>query len=661
MFEDKQCSWHFREYRPNEDKLQGANDPIIQKFKENFYNSLVRESIQNSMDAKEEGATIEVKYDLGVLRKTDYPELFGLHKHILACKDTHSDNNRAQEIYGPMTDFINVNELDIITISDYGTKGMPYYPDNIYKNPFLAFINSDGQSVKTTTSSDGSIVSNGGSFGIGKGAYFLMSPVRSLLVSTMVNDDSHSTYFEGVSRLCTHDIGNEHYYHMGFYCIDGKTPVSGDEIPRQFQRDRPGTSISLIGKYPDLGSNQSVEDEIEKAVISNFWLAIYNEKLTVTVGKRATINKTNLENKMLSMFSDEYSKGNPLLYYKAYTTPPDNRRFYRFETNDNDYLGHCELFVRVGEAGKRDSVTCMRDMMMLIQTIPSPRQHHAGLCATFICLGEPGNSNFELTEDESHTSWTSNGKQGAAKKRAKALLDSMNKFIGESMDSIIGMDGDKIDVTIDAINDSNMSEIVEEEGKGGNPFGTVKDAYSTINEGFDRFSLPDSIREKVKEDGDNRGAVIYGPTSGSNSEGNTTVAMGPMTIRKVKRDKPRSKPGKQRKRVDITLDDGSKEYQLIPTYFDVAAHIEKGEWVHTIYVEVDEDISGYDRVFIDISVGLDNMQEEAKVDLKSAKILGKIVSVDHSRVLLEKGMIEGSSIVLDVVFKDNIRHTLNLG
>lgn len=658
MYEDIYCSWHFREYRENEDKLQGANDPIIQKFKENFYNSLVRESIQNSMDAKDENGIIEVKYELGKISKTDYPALFGLKEHVVACKETHGGNNRAQEIYSPMVEYIDADELDIITISDYGTVGMPYYPGEIYQNPFLAFINSDGQSVKTTTK-DGVTVSNGGSFGIGKGAYFLMSPVRSLLVSTMVNDAAHSTYFEGVSRLCTHDIGENHYYHMGFYCVDGKTPVSGDEIPVQFRRTSPGTSIFLVGKYKDLGSNQNVEEEIEKAVITNFWLAIYNEKLTVTVGKRKQINRESLEGKMLALFPDEYSKWNPINYYRAYTTPQDDRNHFKFETKDDEYLGHCELYIRVGEPGKKDMITCMRDMMMLIQTIPSPRQHHAGISGTFICLGEPGNGNFELTEDESHSTWSSKGKQGEAKRRANELLQRMETFIGDSVDSIIGVDGDKIDVTIDSISETCSNDVIEEGGVGGNPFGVVKEAGSHIKEGFDRFSIPEPIKEREKQK-EERGDTIFGPALGSKDGDTSTITAGPITITKIQYQKPHPKPGKKKKRVDLTFEDGAKEYQIVPTYFDVAAHLEKGEWVHTVYLEFDEDACLYDKAYIDVSVGQDSStQEDSKVDIRSARIDGKPIIVDRSRVRLDK--IEGKNLTIDLVFRDNIRHSLNLG
>lgn len=659
MAEDKKCSWHFRDFRPEEDKLQGANDPIIQKFKENFYNSLVRESIQNSMDAKTETATlIEVKYELNSIHESQFPGLFGLKEHIFACKETHIENNRAQELYGPMSEFMDAEEIDILTISDYGTEGMPYTPDNIYKNPFQAFVNSDGQSVKNMTNKDGSTASNGGSFGIGKGAYFLMSPVRSVLVSTMVNDSEQHTYFEGVSRLCTHDIAGKHYYHMGFYSNDGKTPVEGDDIPELFKRHKPGTSISLIGKYADLGSNSNVEDEIEKAVISNFWLAIYNEKLMVTVGQRQSITKETLEQKMLNMFPNEYAKDNPFLFYKAYTTTPDNHKYFKFEINDNEYLGHCELYIQIGEPGKKDKITCMRDMMMLIQTIPSPHQHHAGISGTFICLGQPGNGNFELTEDESHTSWSAKGKQGEAKKRANRLIEKMNTFIGEKIDSIIGIDDDRIDVPIDSINSMEIHGSVAEEGTGGNPFGTIVDPEHPIKDGFDRFSIPVDVSKKLVNEFYNSGEIVSGPTDGSR-RGEAHLATGPTAHKKTAKHLKHPKPGKKREEGDIEPDSEERVYKIIPTYFDVAAHLENGEWVHSIYMELDDDAKLHKKVYVDVTVGSDNSPEALKVDIKSAKTKEHLADIYHSRVYFESTVED--NITLDIVFIDNMRHTINLG
>lgn len=48
MTRDRGCSWHFDRQTGAE---EGPNDALIQNFKESPYTSLIRESIQNSLDA----------------------------------------------------------------------------------------------------------------------------------------------------------------------------------------------------------------------------------------------------------------------------------------------------------------------------------------------------------------------------------------------------------------------------------------------------------------------------------------------------------------------------------------------------------------------------------------------------------------------------------
>lgn len=653
------CTWFFREFDPQVDKLQGANDPIISKFKENFFNSLVRESIQNSMDAmREDSSFIEVGYDLKTVSKSAFPNLFSIKNHIDACKETHADNNRARELYAPMAEFMNCDELDILTISDFNTSGMPYLPDNIYKNPFQAFVNSDGQSVKNTSRSDGSPASNGGSFGIGKGAYFLMSPVRSLMVSTMVPDGN--SYFEGVARLCTHDIDGRHFYHMGFYSEDGKTPVQNDNIPDFFRRSEVGTTISLVGKYADLGSKKNIEAEIEKAVITNFWLAIHNGKLIVTVGERGPITKESLETKIYGTYKDEYyKKVNPYYFYKAYVTPEDKRQFYKFNLENDDLLGHCELHVRLGDAGKNDRITCMRDMNMLIQTIPNPKPRHAGISATFLCLGAPGNGNLELTEDESHTSWSSDGKSGEAKKRANELLQRIDKFIIESIDSILGSSNEKFDITIDSITptDEAMKKIEAKDGDSGNPFGVIRDEDKNLKQGFDRISIPKDIKEQEQETEDPNGTVIEGPDNGG-GEGTTPVPTGRGVVKKrVKKKGEGKKKGKGKKGITPS-DDTQVEMRFVPAYFDVAACMVNGQWIHTIHIDIDKEDKTEKQVFVDISVGAES-GGDLTVNIKDAKMGGKKIRCRGSRVYFDS--LKEDELTFDVTFDDNIRHTIKIG
>ncbi|MBK6506737.1 MAG: hypothetical protein IPG02_13970 [Ignavibacteria bacterium] len=60
-----------------------------------------------------------------------------------------------------------------------------YYADGT-DSPFYAFLRAAGVSAKKLSGS-------GGSFGFGKGAYFALSPIKSLVVST--KDLSGNVYF----------------------------------------------------------------------------------------------------------------------------------------------------------------------------------------------------------------------------------------------------------------------------------------------------------------------------------------------------------------------------------------------------------------------------------------------------------------------------------
>ena len=88
------------------------------------------------------------------------------------------------------------DEIGFIRVSDYNTRGMDYVEGETDKT-FYAFVRAAGVSVKQD---DGS----GGSFGFGKGAFFVMSPINTVFVSTMNSDNQ--CFFEGVSRLCTQKI-----------------------------------------------------------------------------------------------------------------------------------------------------------------------------------------------------------------------------------------------------------------------------------------------------------------------------------------------------------------------------------------------------------------------------------------------------------------------
>lgn len=272
---EKNCKWYFAD-QPNVQEV-GPNNAMEQNFKNHPYAALVRESIQNSLDAVlDKSIPVKVVFSFREMNGSDYPKFFDLKEHIQGCLDYYPKNKNAKVIYEPMmkffTDDINHDRLGYIRVSDYNTKGMSYEKDNT-DSPFYAFVRSAGVSAKDDTAA-------GGCFGFGKAAYYLLSPISTIIVSTYTSNKE--TFFEGASSLCTHMYNGIKKVAFGYYDDQNGNPISNEaDIPAQFRRTEPGTDINILGFY--MKYRDEAVKEIIEAVLRNFWLSIYKGKLEVNV------------------------------------------------------------------------------------------------------------------------------------------------------------------------------------------------------------------------------------------------------------------------------------------------------------------------------------------------------------------------------------------
>ena len=174
---EQNCKWYFAD-QPLGGQDVGPNNAMAQNFKKHPYASLVRESIQNSLDAvADKSKPVRVVYSFKNMRWADYPEFYKIKDHIAGCLDYYINNQNAKDIYGEMLKrFDEINSLEdslrYIRISDFNTKGMKY-DENKTDSPFYAFVRSAGVSAKETNSA-------GGSFGFGKAAYFQLVSVSAM-------------------------------------------------------------------------------------------------------------------------------------------------------------------------------------------------------------------------------------------------------------------------------------------------------------------------------------------------------------------------------------------------------------------------------------------------------------------------------------------------
>ena len=100
------CKWHFAEMGAN-DGDQGPNSAMSQTFSQFPCAALVRESIQNSLDAVlDEDEPVVVCFEHRSLPRTDYNNFFKITDHIRGCRQYYYDNKTANAIYPAMLDYL---------------------------------------------------------------------------------------------------------------------------------------------------------------------------------------------------------------------------------------------------------------------------------------------------------------------------------------------------------------------------------------------------------------------------------------------------------------------------------------------------------------------------------------------------------------------------
>ena len=232
------CKWYFG---PEGPVKNGPTNPSKGTFSSSPDIDMVREALQNSLDAKIEPndeKPVIVKFSFTRMHSSEFPAFFALRDHIKASLDAYPDNDRAKEKFPTMISYLSnksggyAEYVDLLTIGDYNTKGMPYEKgkDSL---PFYAFLHSIGLSVDKPEES-------GGSNGVGKETLYNRSAIKAQLISTRTTDGQ--VVFQGATKLATHkdphDPNNPRASAFGFYGQDKDEPIP------TFQEKRENSGIA---------------------------------------------------------------------------------------------------------------------------------------------------------------------------------------------------------------------------------------------------------------------------------------------------------------------------------------------------------------------------------------------------------------------------------
>ena len=285
-------TWRFPERNGGIDYV---NDPSSAHFSDAPISKLVRELIQNALDAKNDGFTSPVSVTFS--ETSVGRELIGattLQEHLDECRRRlRTEMPDMAEAYENALSVVEQRKIPCLKVQDTGTVGLN-------EARWKALVMQEGAVSKGGGAP-------GGSYGIGKNATLNVSDLLTVFYSTRLVDGRRGlvTKLQGKATLIGHrapdssqrkdmkhndssqrkdlqhkDAQRKDLQHIGFYCAENGEPITGKDIPEFFQLKETGTGIFIMGFNPH---TSEWGEEVVAAVIENFFYAIHHKELVVTV------------------------------------------------------------------------------------------------------------------------------------------------------------------------------------------------------------------------------------------------------------------------------------------------------------------------------------------------------------------------------------------
>jgi len=281
-------------------KKAGFNDAAIDIFHGDPVGSLVRESIQNSLDAADPNSgPVRIAFTLSDLDSESAHIPLGLKSafELGLAKAEKKNDPKARSFYSNALETLRGEKgKQVLGIHDFGTKGLGGTTDDTVdeNSAWLALVKGSGDTYKENAGA-------GGSYGHGSSAPLALSGYRSVLYFTRVpSGNGYEERFQGTSRLeslpAESLIGMPGFTQDQGHFGNGETcgPLLGSEIPSWFGKARDeakpagattefGTSIFILAPRTDYRPSDFWK-RVAISVLANYFYTIGVGKLEVVLG-----------------------------------------------------------------------------------------------------------------------------------------------------------------------------------------------------------------------------------------------------------------------------------------------------------------------------------------------------------------------------------------
>lgn len=406
----------------------GFNDPVTTSFKGDIPYFLARESIQNIIDNKlPNSLPARAEFKLFKIHASELVGVSELRQIIQKCRDRFKNNINSTKFYDEIIKKIDEDALiPILKISDFNTAGLSGDDHDVSGN-YYNFCKAVGASSK-----EGGL---GGSFGLGKGAYFSASAFKMIFFSSVY--DERNVVFQGKLRLSSFDDDGITKQGNGSFGYKEQKPVRDkDRIPALFIRGEQGTDIYVV----DFKGGQYWESDIIKSVLNNFWPAISENYLEVKVGDQL-IDKNTLEsllNKYYDSFTDTVLQDTkefpcPVPYYLAF------KKGKLFEEK-LPALGDVKLYLYFNPSFN-NKIAFFRRTGMVVEKRPYASIKR--LAGVFACFDIKGSEVLRAMENPQHNEWKKiNAVTSKYEKDAEKADKEIKEFIKKCINSLEMSDSD---------------------------------------------------------------------------------------------------------------------------------------------------------------------------------------------------------------------------
>ena len=436
-------AWKFEK---NEiDESEGPNDSGISSFTGDRAGGLVREVLQNSIDARRSpDKPVEVSFEIAKIPVDDF-DIDGIMRSLEAACDSEDNDERHRKQFRrglrALRSAKKTGTLNSLVITDSNTTGASDKYGR--KDKWRSLTRAKGKSTKDKKDA-------GGSFGIGKNAAFTAADIRTVLYSTAyLNGDSLERRFTGKSILVSHEIGPDRFKATGYLLGDNGHKF----VPKVLRLEEPGTSVAILGFSTSRKKLRTWEKETCASLASSFFHALIHKGLVVNV------------------FGRRYDHAN----IETLATPANNDNLQRLievsksnvvSNTDIDGIGRVNLRILVDEEENRGKLLAIvRDSGMLITDILGnmrisrsqpmigfPRTWHR-FTAVVECLTRDSRSLLREAEGPSHDKISADYADDEERRYVRRAIRHLGDWIREEIE--------KLAKPPDPARSENASEVAE--------------------------------------------------------------------------------------------------------------------------------------------------------------------------------------------------------